>query len=146
MIALMLILIWVLVNYYKADPYTAMPSNINVQTPVEIKDNASNDGNEAEVNVDENIQNNEQENEPIDVPGASAIDEGNKEDQKQEVKPTIKPNETVVITSSEKTSNTEKQEVLNEIDKALMDLLQVVDKVQTVDETRLGIDESEVRE
>ena len=51
----------------------------------------------------------------------------------------------MVITSSEEISNNEKQEVLNEIDKALMDLLQVVDSVKPVDETRLGIDESGVQ-
>ena len=41
-------------------------------------------------------------------------------------------------------SNKEKKEVLHELDQTLMDLLDVVDKVQTVDESRLG-EESEVQ-
>lgn len=43
----------------------------------------------------------------------------------------------ILISSSPETSNEEKQEVLNEIDKALKGLLEAVGKVEVVDETRL---------
>ena len=42
-----------------------------------------------------------------------------------------------VISSNSQTSNQEKQEVLDEIDKALQGLLEAVGKVEIVDETRL---------
>lgn len=50
--------------------------------------------------------------------------------------------DTLLITSNEEISNSEKKEILKELDQTLMDLLDVVDKVQTVDETRL-INENE---
>ena len=51
-----------------------------------------------------------------------------------------------VISSTTETSNQEKQEVLNELDKALQGLLEVVGKVPTVDETKLNASlESEVQ-
>jgi len=55
-------------------------------------------------------------------------------------------NGTVIITSDDAMTNKEKREILTELDNTLMELLDVVDKVQTVDETRLITDESEVHE
>ncbi len=52
----------------------------------------------------------------------------------------------VIISSEDSMTNKEKREILTELDNTLMELLDVVDKVQTVDETRLITDESEVRE
>ena len=43
-------------------------------------------------------------------------------------------------------TNKEKRQILTELDNTLMELLDVVDKVQPVDETRLITDESEVQE
>ncbi len=43
----------------------------------------------------------------------------------------------VIITSNENISDKEKKEVLQELDQTLMDLLDIVDKVQIVDESRL---------
>lgn len=51
----------------------------------------------------------------------------------------------VIITSEDSMTNKEKREILTELDNTLMELLDVVDKVQTVDETRLMVDESEVQ-
>lgn len=45
--------------------------------------------------------------------------------------------EQVIITSNENISDKEKKEVLQELDQTLMDLLDIVDKVQIVDESRL---------
>ena len=42
-------------------------------------------------------------------------------------------------------TNKEKREILNELDGVLMELLDVVDKVQTVDESRLITEEGEVQ-
>lgn len=52
----------------------------------------------------------------------------------------------VIITSEDTMTNKEKREILTELDNALMDLLDVVDKVQVVDESRLVTDDGEVQE
>lgn len=52
----------------------------------------------------------------------------------------------LIITSADDISSKEKKEVLKELDQTLMELLEVVDSVQTVDETRLITDESGVQE
>ena len=165
MAILILILIWVLVNYYQADPFTVAPSN-NGETPVSTQNQPviNTDNNANSINNTQNVE----DNEPIQEPDNNTIQEiedkptqnteeviepkdvkveepGSNMNEAHENTPTIKKDDPVMISSSEKTSNTEKQEVLNEIDNALMELLQVVDKVQPVDETRLGIDESEVQ-
>lgn len=51
----------------------------------------------------------------------------------------------VIITSESTISNKEKREILNELDDTLMDLLDAVNKVQTVDESRLITEEGEVQ-
>ena len=51
----------------------------------------------------------------------------------------------VIITSEGSISNKEKRQILNELDDTLMDLLDAVDKVQTVDESRLITEEGEVQ-
>ena len=52
---------------------------------------------------------------------------------------------TIIITSEDIMTNKEKRQILTELDKALLELLDVVDKVQTVDETRLVTSGSEVQ-
>lgn len=141
MIILILVLMWVLINYYKDEPVSNISPNIINQS--------SNINNVIpEKKDDENnptiLPNNEKE------PNNSGVDIGNNgneapENGQQNSGQDGENNDPVIITSSEQTSNAEKQEVLTEIDKTLMELLKVVDKVQTVDETRLGIDESEVQ-
>ena len=54
----------------------------------------------------------------------------------------VKP---VIITSNDNVSDKEKKEVLKELDETLMDLLDVIENVQTVDESRLPSEESEVQ-
>lgn len=49
----------------------------------------------------------------------------------------------VIISSNDEISNKDKKQVLKELDQTLMELLDVVDKVQTVDESRLTNEESE---
>lgn len=68
----------------------------------------------------------------IDVIYNDELDESPKNDDK------------LIITSDENISDKEKKEVLQELDQTLMDLLDVVDKVQIVDESRLG-EEGEVQ-
>lgn len=62
----------------------------------------------------------------------------------EEPKTPAKSDDKLIITSDENISDKEKKQVLHELDQTLMDLLDVVDKVQTVDESRLG-EESEVQ-
>ncbi len=52
----------------------------------------------------------------------------------------------VIMTSANDISSSDKKKVLQELDQTLMELLDVVDTVKTVDETRLIVDESEVQE
>lgn len=58
------------------------------------------------------------------------------------------PTETtpVIMTSADDISNKEKKEVLKELDQTLMELFEIVDSVQTIDETRLINEEGEVQE
>lgn len=51
----------------------------------------------------------------------------------------------LIMTSENEISSKEKREILTELDKTLMDLLEVVDRVQIVDEARLITDDSEVQ-
>ena len=51
----------------------------------------------------------------------------------------------VIITSNDNISDKEKKEVLKELDETLMDLLDVIENVQTVDESRLPSEGSEVQ-
>ena len=51
----------------------------------------------------------------------------------------------VIITSEDTMTNKEKREILTQLDNTLMELLDVVDKVQTVDESRLITEEGEVQ-
>ena len=151
MIILILLLIWVLVSYYKEDPFTATPSNPVTVPPIEepIDNN---------VIIDEKENRNDEEdpNSSVENNGENEVQEpldGNNESTEPALETNDKPGrdwpptskDPVVMESADQTSNREKQEVLTEIDKTLMELLQVVDKVQPIDETRLGIDESEVQ-
>lgn len=69
----------------------------------------------------------------------NAIDKSEAENQTEKDK-------AVIITSEDTMTNKEKREILTELDNTLMDLLDVVDKVQTVDESRLVTEEGEVQE
>ena len=51
----------------------------------------------------------------------------------------------VIISSEDTMTNKEKREILTELDNTLMELLDVVDQVQQIDETRLITGESEVQ-
>ena len=62
------------------------------------------------------------------------------DDNSHVISPSGKPqndDKTVIITSDDTMTNKEKRQILTELDTTLMELLEAVDKVQTVDETRL---------
>lgn len=62
------------------------------------------------------------------------------DDNSHIISPSDKPrndDKTVIITSDDTMTNKEKRQILTELDTTLMELLEAVDKVQTVDETRL---------
>lgn len=64
----------------------------------------------------------------------------NIDDNSHIISPSGKPqndDKTVIITSDDTMTNKEKRQILTELDTTLMELLEAVDKVQTVDETRL---------
>lgn len=65
--------------------------------------------------------------------------------EEQEDNPFFDNPQTVIMTSEDTMTNKEKREILNELDGVLMELLDVVDKVQTVDESRLITEEGEVQ-
>lgn len=140
MIILILVLMSVLINYYKDEPVSNISPNIINQSNNmnNVISNEKNDGNNTVI-----LPNNEKN--PNDIKNNNDNENFENGNEREDDKQPIENKDPVIITSSEQTSNAEKQEVLTEIDKTLMELLKVVDKVQTVDETRLGIDESEVQ-
>ena len=142
MVALICFLVWFLVSYYSQGSYQTPKNEITVNTPI-MNDEEKN----VPVTNNDEQDSDEQNNSIINAEDEEIIDsiiEKNEEDKKNNESMSSR-NKPFFLSTSEKISNDEKQEVLNEIDKALMDLLQVVDKVKPVDETRLGIDESEVQ-
>lgn len=155
-IALIVALVYVMMNYYAGTPST-IPTNIDV-----IHEDILPNNNEETI-ISNNTKQNENENDAI----INIVDSGEKEEnsgdtsgdtkeentsipetnndkpQKEETPPKDNP---VIITSENETSSKEKREILTQLDKTLMELLEVVDKVQTVDESRLIIDDSEVQQ
>lgn len=100
---------------------TILP-NVNLNETPKMQENITS----GEITISENIvQSGEQ---VLDVPSASS------------------PSNPLIITSDSNISSKEKKEVLKELDQTLMELLEVVDSVKTVDETRLTPDESEVQQ
>lgn len=111
--------------------------NIEKTNDDKIIVNDNPDSGENFVNDEKNI--NDIKNEEIE---SGDIENNNIEGNQQENIPTSP----VIITSENDISSKEKGEILTELDKTLMELLEVVDKVQPVDETRLITDDSEVQE
>lgn len=71
---------------------------------------------------------------------------GEKSQNLNKTNPNQKVDSPVIISSESTMTNKEKREILSELDSTLKELLDVVDKVKTVDETRLTTNESEVQE
>lgn len=137
MIILLFLLVWVFVSYYiEPAPTPVIPvvnDNNNVQPPIDKEINKQDD----KSNVDSQQQD--------DVPEVNVdiVDNPPPTTVVEKVDENINKNEgsSVIISSDPNISNSDKQQVLTEIDEALSELLIVVDSVTTVDETRLGIDE-----
>ncbi|MBO5178809.1 MAG: hypothetical protein J6B87_00460 [Clostridia bacterium] len=139
-IILLFLLVWVFVSYYTEPSSTntidpIINVNSNVQSPIdkEIIDSSKQDD---ELNNDNQPQqdNVSDVNIEIDTPTTTIV---------EKVEENVNKNEgsSVIISSDPNISNSDKQQVLTQIDEALSELLVVVDSVTTVDETRLGIDE-----
>ena len=139
-IILLFLLVWVFVSYYTEPSSTntidpIINVNSNVQSPIdkEIIDSSNQDD---ELNNDNQPQqdNVSDVNIEIDTPTTTIV---------EKVEENVNKNEgsSVIISSDPNISNSDKQQVLTQIDEALSELLVVVDSVTTVDETRLGIDE-----
>ena len=69
----------------------------------------------------------------------------NIKDNESEPSSPAKDTNPLIITSNDNVSDKEKKEVLKELDETLMDLLDVIETVKTVDESRLPTDGSEVQ-
>lgn len=123
---LIALLVWVAVSYYK------QPTNV---TPIDTS------------YITADIINTENTNNEVIMSGASDVeDDVQKATDKVIPKDKIDDEQSVLIISDSKTSDAEKRRILDNIDSTLSELLEVVDKVQTVDETRLIIDEGGVQE
>lgn len=142
-ISLIIALVFVMMNYYAGNP-TKVPANTDV-----INENIIPNNNE--VIITNNQSNNQtSEDKIINLENSGEQKEEIKENEKTENdakeensnKPADNP---VIMTSENETSSKEKREILTELDKTLMELLDVVEKVQTIDESRLIIDNSEVQ-
>lgn len=119
--------------------------NTNVDTPIATKN--INSGDDSLISKSEEIENDStiiKENEKID---AEPEEKNDKQITTQEENIQKKDDKTsgVIISSDGTMTNKEKRQILTELDNTLMELLDVVDKVQTIDETRLITDESEVQ-
>lgn len=138
------LLIYVMASYYtKADPVSSgAPLNMS-ETDILV---SSGDENAIMSNYIDSKESGDSTlipgsgNDEITTSGEGVIDVIYNE----EPKTPSKPDDKLIITSDENISDKEKKQVLHELDQTLMDLLDVVDKVQTVDESRLG-EESEVQ-
>ena len=139
-IILLFLLVWVFVSYYtEPSPTNTVISEKNdinnVQSPIddEIINITEQDN---ELNIDNQPQQDNVQDliSEFDTPTITIV---------EKVEQNINNNEgnSVIISSDPNISNSNKQQVLTEIDEALSELLIVVDSVTTVDETRLGIDE-----
>jgi uncharacterized membrane protein YukC len=125
-IILIALLIWVAFWYFK-QPSNSMPINTDYLTT-------------------DIINSNNNDTDDVIISGSKdSVENVEKATDKVIPVDTISDEESLLIISDSKTSDSEKQEILDNIDSTLMELLEVVDKVQTVDETRLIIDESEVQ-
>ena len=141
-IFLSVLLVVIVVGYYNkpivvknSDSYNGIvSSNHELQNP---SDNESSGEKEVANSSGEMLKNVE----PTES-GEKITEEIKKE---QEDNPFFDNPKTVIMTSEDTMTNKEKREILNELDGVLMELLDVVDKVQTVDETRLINEEGEVQ-
>lgn len=150
-IILMGVLIGILIRYYNTpikvsntsyEIKTTNKPTTNIDTPSKVKSNVSGES-LPDVKIEEKIENADNEEK------ANAEFESKNDKQKitKEATALKKEDKTsgVIISSDGSMTNKEKREILTELDNTLMELLDVVDKVQTVDETRLITDESEVQ-
>lgn len=154
-IILVAILVAILVNYYNTPIRTISPiselntsdnrEDTNHNVPI-ISENISGD-----FVHNNNLENNQEQNQETIIKDSGEInqniDEKDKTPEKNNDNTPVKKDITssVIITSEDTMTNKEKREILTELDNTLMELLDVVNKVETVDESRLIIDESEVQ-
>lgn len=107
---------------------------------------------EFEPKIDENVQEERKESGETVTSGEmieniiDTLKSGDGAEKPKETDMSPKKDSPLIMTSENEISNKEKREILTELDKTLMDLLEVVDKVQIVDEDRLIKDDSEVQE
>ena len=138
-VVLTVLLVIVLVSYYSKP--------IDIDTSISDNPTLANHNKEVDnIPQENNLTSGEQVNENINQSGDinSGENAQNIEDDSHINLPSSKPKDedkTVIITSDDTMTNKEKREILTELDTTLMELLEVVDKVQTVDETRLVTDE-----
>lgn len=142
-IILTIILIMVMFRYYTRENVI---NTVNQGSQVSYEDvnhiilpNSGND-----VTGSKEILNSESGESVFEVNSSGDVNE-NSGDRPKDTSKIQTPTTSVIISSNEEISNKEKKEVLKELDQTLMELLDVVDKVQPVDETRLA-EESEGQE
>lgn len=131
LIILITFLIWIVIAYY-TQPSNILPTN---NTPI---DNVIGKDIITSTNKDDET-----------IISSDPTNEDNKDEEIKTTDKVITPteeNKGLIMSSDPKTSNTEKQQVLTELDDALMQLLDVIDMVQTVDESKLPTNESEVQQ
>ena len=155
-VALTIILIAFVFNYFTKSNETT-PTNIDI--PFESVDVPTVSGSNPFVSsTPVDIEKIGEDEHIIDAPtsGENAENQESGENN-QGIIDNIKDNETssenqppkdvnpLIITSNDNVSDKEKKEVLKELDETLMDLLDVIETVKTVDESRLPTDGSEVQ-
>ncbi|MBQ8298956.1 MAG: hypothetical protein IJX99_03685 [Clostridia bacterium] len=168
MIALIVLLFFVVFNYFTHSNSldTVTNSNLHMIDAVEglqnvsgsntvLKNNVfelSGDSSNQTSIIDENVNSGDVSNLSGDgVIDTVYIDKTVEKDNESMNEPaqndvTPKDSTALIITSNDNISDKEKKEVLKELDETLMDLLDVIDSVQIIDESRLETSESEVQQ
>lgn len=142
-IVLTLILIMVMFRYYTRENVIDTLNQSSQLNYENIEHIISSSG-ESDVNGSKEILNAESGDSILKSNPSGDINE-NSEENSQRPNNIQSSGTSVIISSNDEISNKEKKEVLKELDQTLMELLDVVDKVQTVDESRLA-EESEGQE
>lgn len=142
MILLIFALIYVMMNYYAGTSSKTETNPTEIGTMLQ-QEKIISSGDKENIITNEILKNESSGDEKIDIEESEDVIQNQNAASSGDI---AKDAPTVIMTSENEISSKEKKQILTELDKTLMELLDVVEKVQTVDETRLIVDDSEVQE
>lgn len=144
-IMLTVLLVAIFISYFN-EPFVINTDVLDNKLPIANHDDKIDDIGENENNLISGENFNKSTEVSLESVSGDKVSGENNHDDFHIIEPKNE-DKTVIITSDGTMTNKEKRQILSELDTALMELLEAVDKVQTVDETRLvNKEESEVQE